>query len=385
MNDFAWLSGLVAHAYTCAPAMRAAFDHAGLKPTDVTSVQDLARVPITRKDTLIDLQQLSPPFGGFLAVEPARLARVFVSPGPLFDPQGDEPDYWRFGQALRAAGFEAGDVVLNASNYHLSPMGLMLDSAAREVGCVVIPSGVGNAELQITAATGMQATAYCGTPSFLKLLLDKGLQVSKAFVAGEMLPESLRASIQGHGVDVFQGYGTADLGLLGYECGERNGFHVAEGAIVEIVDPHTGERLAPGEQGEVVATVSSRAYPLLRFGTGDLSALDDDPCACGNAAPRLKGIRGRVGDAVKVRGMFVHPRQLNDVLSSLGRFQAVVDRIEERDTLVVRLEAELAPDGLEERLRSVLRVRPDLELVPPGTLGEDERPLVDLRAWSTTP
>jgi phenylacetate-CoA ligase len=371
MTDQDWLSGLVAHAYEHAPAVRATFESARLTPKDITSRADLERIPITRKDALIELQALSPPFGGFLAIPEEQVVRVFMSPGPLFDPQGPTEDYWRFGQALRAAGFVAGDVVLNASSYHLSPMGVMLDDAARALGCVVIPSGTGNSELQVVAARAVSANAYCGTPSFLKALLDKGLAVSKAFVAGEMLPETLRAQITAHGVDVFQGYGTADLGLLGFECTERNGFHVADGAIVEIVD------------GEIVATVNSRTYPLIRFGTGDLSELNQAPCACGRTSARLNGIQGRLGDGVKVRGMFVHPRQLDEVLKGLGRYEAIVDRVDDHDTFVVRVEATHAPVELEARLSDVLRVKADVELVRPGTLGDgDGKRLIDRRTWA---
>jgi len=370
MTDQDWLSGLVAHAFNNAPAVRATFESARLTPNDITSRADLERIPITRKDALIELQALSPPFGGFLAIPEEQLTRVFMSPGPLFDPQGPGEDYWRFGQALRAAGFVAGDVVLNASSYHLSPMGMMLDDAARALGCVVIPSGTGNTELQVVAAHALNATAYCGTPSFLKTLVDKGLAVSKAFVAGEMLPETLRAQIEAHGLTVFQGYGTADLGLLGFECTERNGFHVVDGAMVEIVD------------SEIVATVNSRTYPLIRFGTGDLSELDEAPCRCGRTTARIMGVQGRVGDGVKVRGMFVHPRQLEEVLQGMGRYEAIVDRVDDRDTFVVRVEATGAPDGLEARLRDVLRVKADLELVPAGTLGEtDGKRLIDRRTW----
>jgi phenylacetate-CoA ligase len=386
MNAPQWLSGLVAHAYTHAPAVRAILDSAGIEPIDVRSLDDLERVPITRKDALIDLQQLSPPFGGFLSVPQAQLARVFLSPGPLFDPQGLEPDYWRFAQALRAAGFQRGEVVLNASSYHLTPMGIMLDDGARALGCVVIPAGVGNTELQLTAARELGATGYCGTPSFLNVLLDKGddLLLRHAFVAGEMLPQSLRDRIQARGVSVFQGYGTADLGLLAFECAAQDGMHVADGAVVEIVDPTTSRRLEAGLLGEVVATVNSRTYPLLRFGTGDLSVLDESACSCGSAAPRLMGIRGRVGDAVKVRGMFVHPRQLDDVLGrfpEVVRYQAVVDRVDERDTLRLRLEASGSPEGLVDQLRDVLHVRPDVELVPAGSIAEDAKRLLDRRAW----
>jgi phenylacetate-CoA ligase len=319
-----------------------------------------------------------------------------MSPGPLFDPQGIEADYWRFGDALVAAGFERGDVVLVAASYHFTPLGFIFDAAARALGCRVVPSGVGNTELQVAAAAALHATAYCGTPSFLKMILDKAqelgtpLALRRAFVAGEMLPESLRSAIQAHGVSVQQGYGTADLGCLGYECTALTGFHVAESAVVEIVDPATSQCVPVGQVGEVVATVNCPTYPLIRFGTGDLSALDDAPCRCGRGSPRLLGIIGRVGEAVKVRGMFVHPRQLSEVLArfpEVQRHYGVVDRANDRDTLLVQLQlhdgAEAPLPRIAESLRDVLHVRPDLELVGRGTITDEQTgKLVDRRIWT---
>ena len=393
----AWLADLVEHAYAHAPAVRELLDRAGLRPAAVRCVADLDQLPITRKDALIDLQRARPPFGGFLGIPEQQLARIFLSPGPLRDPQGPEPDYWRFAPALRAAGFQAGDVVLNACSHHLTPLGFIFDEAARAIGCRVIPSGVGNTELQVSAAQSLRATAYCGTPSFLKIILDKAVEMGldpstdlslrRAFVAAEMLPESLRASIQAFGVSVRQGYGTADLGCLGYECAELSGLHVPDEAVVEIVDPATGRRLPAGQPGEVVATVKSRTYPLLRFGTGDLSALDETPCPCGRTSPRLARIMGRVGDAVKVRGMFVHPRQLEDVMArfpEVERYQAVVDRVEHHDVFTLRVQ--LAAGGeiraIADAARAVLHVRPDIEVVPEARIAEHGKRLIDQRTWT---
>ena len=390
----AWLGDLVAHAHAHAPATRAILNDARISPNDVASLDQLQRVPILRKDTLLDLQRLKPPFGGFLGIPEYKLVRVFMSPGPLFDPQGQEADYWHFGEAFEAAGFSSADIVLNAAAYHFTPLGFMFDDAARSLGCRVIPSGVGNTELQVTVAKSLGATAYCGTPSFLKIILDKAaeltteLQLKRAFVGGEMLPESLRTNIESLGVTIRQGYGTADLGCLGYECSEVAGFHVPEQAIVEIVDPSTGQRLPAGQPGEVVATVNNKTYPLLRFGTGDLSVLDESACRCGRTSARLLGIQGRVGDAVKVRGMFVHPRQLDEVVlrfPEVLRYRAVVDRVDDRDVFVISVElaggAESFGDRLADLARDVLHVRPDVELVPAGSIGQDEKKLVDRRSW----
>jgi phenylacetate-CoA ligase len=395
----AWLPELVSHAYAHAPAIRRAFDTAAVDPASIHSVQDLARVPITRKDTLIELQRADPPFGGFLGVPEGQLARVFMSPGPLFDPQGPQPDYWRFAGALQAAGFRANDIVLNACSHHFTPLGFMFDEAARALGCRVIPSGVGNTELQVTAAKELKASAYCGTPSFLKIIIDKAVEMGLepqsdlalrcAFVAAEMLPESLRAAIEAMGVSVRQGYGTADLGCLGYECSELAGMHVPDGVILEIVDPSTGQPLRAGEAGEIVATVNNPVYPVLRFGTGDLSALEEAPCGCGRTSPRLVRIMGRIGDAVKVRGMFVHPRQLEHVLArfpDIQHHQVVVDRVADRDVLLLRLEVADGVSNLTDRVadavREVLHVRPDIEIVEAGVIGEDVGKIVDRRTWT---
>ena len=394
-----WLGELVQHAYANAPAVRRILDRAGITPQEITSLEALERVPITRKDELVDLQRTDPPFGGFLAIPVEQLPRAFMSPGPLFDPQGPEPDYWRFGEALAAAGLRRGDVVLNAVSHHMTPLGFMFDDGIRALGCVVLPSGVGNTELQVTMARGLGATAYCGTPSFLKIILDKvvemgldprrDLQIRHAFVAAEMLPESLRDAIQELGTSVRQGYGTADLGCLGYECHEVTGMHVPESAIIEIVDPTTGRGVPAGEPGEVVATVNRTTYPLIRFGTGDLSALAVDPCPCGRTSPRLVRIMGRVGDAVKVRGMFVHPRQLGDVIArfpEVERYQVLITRSEHRDQMAIRVQtAGHPPTGLDDRLaeavREVAHVRAEVQFVPSGTIPEDAKPLVDQREW----
>ena len=396
----AWLADLAAHAHANAPGVRRLLDEAALPPEEIT-LERLQQLPITRKDQLVELQRADPPFGGFLGISPEQLTRVFLSPGPLFDPQGPEPDYWRFATAFHAAGFRAGDVVLNASGHHMTPLGFMFDEAARHMSCVVLPSGVGNTELQVTMARSLRASAYCGTPSFLKIILDKAvemglnprddLSIKHAFVASEMLSESLRAEIQDMGTTLRQGYGTADLGCLGYECMQLGGMHVPEEALIEIVDPATGQNVPTGQPGEVVATVNRKTYPLIRFGTGDLSALTDERCACGRGSPRLTRIMGRVGDAVKVRGMFVHPRQLSDVLSrfpEIERFQVLVTRSEHRDHMSLRIQtASGQPTGLADRLaetlREVVHVRADdVQLVPSGSIPDDAEVLVDEREWS---
>ncbi len=378
-----WAAALVAHAYDNAPALRAC-----MPGRDAP----LAAVRITRKDELIALQRADPPFGGFLGVPRERVARIFLSPGPLYDPQGLSPDHWRFAPALRAAGFEPGMTVHCAVSYHGTPLGWMFDGALQVIGCTVLPAGTGNTELQVQMILGTGATGFVGTPSGLRILHEKAaelgvreLPVRRAFVAGEKLAPSLRADLEARGATVCQAYGTADLGCLAYECLERDGMHVPADAIVEIVDPRTGQPVPVGETGEVVATVNEPTYPLLRFGTGDLSALTEDPCACGRTAPRLLGIFGRVGDGVKVRGMFVYPRQVEEVLGrhvAGGRAQLVVTREGVHDTLEVLVSAPGLDDAtlpaLQSALHEVIKVRPVMRR---AELAADAPKVLDLRTW----
>lgn len=389
----------VARAFRTAPRLRQAMAGAGLSPRDIRGLDDLAKLPVTRKDALPALQAAEPPFGGLLGVEPARLARVFMSPGPIFDPQGAVDDFWRFRHGLAAAGFRRGEVVHVAASYHLTPLGFMLDAAARSLGCVVIPAGVGQTELQIKVAAHLGATAYLGTPSFLHILLSKAreagtpLSIETAFVVAEMLPESLRAELEtGFGVRVLQGYGTADVGCLAYECPEKGGWHLHPEVIVELLDPASGEPAAPGQPGEVVATIFDEAYPLVRFATGDLSTLAPGArCRCGRTAPKLAGLLGRVGDGVKVKGMFVRAGQMDGVVKrfpEVARYRAVVTRVEQQDHLDYELElagqpgepADLAA-RLADALREEVKVRGEVRIVPPGTIPEGAKRLEDRRVW----
>jgi phenylacetate-CoA ligase len=394
----------VAHAYVHAPRFRAAMDAAGLGPHDVQRLGDLERLPLTAKDELPALQAADPPFGGLAAVPARGLQRIFCSPGNIFDPQGQGLDFWRFRPALAAAGFRAGDIVLNTFAYHLTPAGFMLDGALRALGCVVVPTGPGHTELQVRIASDLGATGYVGTPSFLYAILKKAaearspLQVEVAWVTAEMLAESLRHELEtDHGIRVLQGYGTADVGMLAYECPEQQGMHLHPEVIVEILDLATREPVAPGQPGEVVATIFDEAYPLIRFATGDLSSfLADRPCPCGRTTPKLAGILGRVGDAVKVKGMFVRASQMEAVVKGfpeVDRFQAVVTRTAHLDRLQYLVElaaggqAAGLPDRLAEALREQLGVRGEVEIVPPGTIGAEAagaagaKKIDDRRVW----
>ena len=383
-------------AFRSAPRARRTLEAAGLRPGDVRGQDDLPRIPVTRKDALVALQAEEPPFAGLAAVDPGALARIYASPGPILDPQGTDGDCWRLRHAMAAAGFRAGDVVLNSASYHLTPGGFMVDGGARALGCAVIPGGTGQTELQLRVASALGATAYTGMPSFLVHLLQRARETAiplgfeVAFVFGEMLPESLRADIQAFGVRCLQGYPTADLGCLAYECTHMGGWHLHPGVIVEVLDLETGRAAEPGQPGEIVATSLDPAYPLLRFATGDVGALAPPaPCPCGRTAPKLAGILGRVGDAVKVKGMFVRGAQVEGVLRGFpeaGRFRATVTREEHVDLLAYEVEVEDPRiPGLGERiavaLQEAVKVRGAVRFVPRGALGEGGKRIDDRRRW----
>lgn len=385
------LQANVARAWAYSPVQRARLEEAGIDPDRVMGPEDLRRLPVMRKEDLGAIQALGRPFGGLLGEELGDLARIFLSPGDIYDPQGDRPDFWRLGRALMAAGFERGEVVINCFNYHLSPAGFMFDGAARATGCVVIPAGVGQQEMQIRVIRETGATAYVGLPSYLLALLEKAggeLPLRKALVTGEPLPPTLRARIQEFGVDLYQAYGTADLGLVAYECSQKEGMHLDEGVVVEFCDPN-GDPVPVGEVGEMVVTLLDPTYPLLRFGTGDLSALVAGPCACGRTALRMKGWLGRANDVVKVRGMFVYPRQLEEAMAPfadrVARWQAVVERDQQhRDhlRLLVEVQGDLPDMGvLAEAIRSATRLTAGVEAVGAGTLPEGAPRLEDRRRW----
>lgn len=386
----------VRHGAAHAPEIARRLTEAGVDAAAVGSAADLASIPVLDKDALPELQVADPPFGGMLAVPPDRLARIFSSPGPILDPQGTGPDHWRMAPALWAAGFRPGQVALNTFSYHLTPGGMMMDAGLRAVGCVVIPGGVGNSAAQVELAAAAGATGYVGTPQFLVALLEKadelgaGPVFARATVTGAPFPPALREDVRGRGVDAFECYGTADAGALGYECRERNGWHVAPGVVIEIVDPATGASLPEGATGEVVVTRPDEAYPLVRFGTGDLSAwepasLDGGPCGCGRTTPRLRGFLGRSGAGVKVKGMFVHPRQIAGALlgvTGAGRWRAEVTAEGHVDRLVVRVEGEgpeLDGGALRSALEESVKLRLELEVVPAGSLGDDTGRVSDLR------
>jgi len=393
---------IVEHAYQTAPAMREKMDKVGISPSHIQTVKDLERIPITKKDDLIRLQKENSPFGGMLGVPVEEINRIFISPGPIYDPFGDEV-YSRTARILSAMGFRKGDLVVNTFSYHLVPAGLYFHEALSKLGVTVLPTGVGNTELQLQIMRELKATGYVGTPSFLMTLIKKAeelgynfrkdFSIKTAYLASEMLPQSLRESFEKeYGINVYQAYGSADMGITAYECSAQSGMHMAEEFLIEIVDPTSGKQLGPGEIGEVVVTPLEKTRPLLRFGTGDLSVYTEEPCSCGRTSPRLLKITGRVGEAVKVRSMFVHPKELADAIGKFPQiinYRIVVNRIGHRDdvTLIIELESEDVdvPQLSENILKNVseaCRVKFDrIELLEKGTLPKEHQKIIDERTW----
>lgn len=390
------LQETIGHLYEHAPAFKARLDAAGLTPKDLQTEADLAKLPVFRKDDLIALQKENPPFGGLLAVPMGALRAVYQSPGPINEPSAKVTDAGGWIVALEAAGFQAGEVVLNALGYHMTPAGASFEDALVTMGCVVIPGGIGNQEQQLQAMVMFGATGYVGLPSYLKALLDKAdelgyeLKLNKALVLAEPLPPSLRQELQERGVmSVLQAYGTAECGNLGYECQEVAGWHIPEGRIVQVCDINSGEPLPHGESGEVVATLMNKAYgATVRFGVGDLSSIIEEPCACGRPGYRLAGWQGRVGMATKVRGMFLHPTQLGRMMkrfeSEVAAYQAVITRADHKDHLELHVVLEDGADGdiLVERLQTAARENIKFRLVAKVVDGlEGDGVIRDERSW----
>lgn len=366
---------------------------------DLSAVRDraaLARLPVTHKSALVERQRANPPFGGLAVADPGLWGRVFLSPGPIFEPQGPGPDPWAGARALYAAGFRKGDVVHNAFAYHLTPGGFILDEAARALGCAIIPGGVGNTEAQLDAIATLRPRGYCGTPDFLKVLLDRGEElgrdtssIARAVVSGAALPKSLAVEFARRGVEVFQAYATAELGVLAYETSARAGLVVNEDLIVEIVRPGTGDPVPAGEVGEVVVTRFTPAYPLIRLGTGDLSALVPGPSPCGRTNQRLAGWMGRADQRTKVKGMFVDPAQIDQVVKrhpEIRRARLVVGRADEQDTMTLRFETSAEGEAaaalaaaVAATLRDVTKLAGAAEPVPAGTLANDGKVIDDVR------
>jgi phenylacetate-CoA ligase len=386
----ATLSELVARAIA-APGW--AKHLAGVDPDAVTSRAGLAGLPLLRKSDLAALQKAAPPFGGFNVTPPERMRRLYMSPGPIFEPQGAGSDHYGAARALFAAGFRAGDVVHNSFSYHLTPGALMLESGLHALDCAVIPGGVGNTEMQVDAIDQLRPVGYTGTPDFLKVLLDTAQKSGKdasslkrALVSGAALPASLRAELAGRGVDTLQCYALAEVGVLAYETAARDGMVVNEHVLVEIVRPGTGDPVADGEVGEVVVTCFNADYPMIRLATGDLSAVLPGRSPCGRTNRRIKGWMGRADQTTKVKGMFVHPGQVAEVARrhpELGRVRLAVTRAGEQDAMTLTAECAAPAAGLAEAvaatLHSVTKLRGEVKLIAPGTLPNDGKVIADER------
>jgi len=397
------LRQFIQYAYANAPAVKAILDGANLSPDDIQAVADLDRIPVTSKDRLVELQQADPPFGGFLAVPFEEIQHVFFSPGPLYEPHAGESavtDTVR--EMLAIAGFEAGEVVINTFGYHLIPTGLAIDQALRDTGAKVIPAGVGNADLQIKMMRDLGVTGYVGTPSWLMALIQKAeemgldfgqLSLRKALVSAEPLPPDLRQTfVEKYGLRVTNAYGTAELGFLAYDTEGSLPMRLLETSIIQVANPETGEPVTSGAVGEVVVTTFNETYPLIRLGTGDLAMNVDPAPGQSRQSERSIILVGRVGDAVKVRGMFVHPNQLRFALGRIpgvAGFRALITRQENRDQFTLRValveeaaDRETLVAALSTAIQSACRVKVDqFEFVSADDFDEGAQIILDERNW----
>lgn len=395
-----FLQELVQHAYAAGTPLKASLDERGLKSHEIKTIEDLRKIPITRKKDLSEAQKARPPFGGFLTVPVSDLVRIHQSPGPIYDPVGKVPDYWRWKTALHSIGFRRGDLVVNTFAYHLTPAGHMFEEGVSALGATIIPTGVGNTEAQIDVIRSLGVTGYIGTPSFLMAILKKaediGVKPAEEFkleiglILAEMVPESLRKRLKDdYHIIGRQAYGTADVGCVSYECPQISGMHVHYDVIVEICDPETGEAQPLGQPGEVVVTCNNKVYPLIRFGTGDLSSLVEEPCSCGRKAPRLTRILGRADQVTKVKGMFVHPSQVQRVLEihpEIAKGRLLVERPQDQDVMTLEIELkEPATEGLipavEQTIREVIKLKGSVRVVEAGKLPAESKTIEDVRKW----
>lgn len=396
-RESALLGALPAHieqAIRRAPAYAALLEK--VRAEKIDSRAALAELPVTRKTELLERQAEAPPFGGFAATATGELGHIFASPGPIYEPEARREDYWRTARALFAAGLRTGELVHNTFSYHFTPAGFMLESGAHALGCPVFAAGIGQTELQVQAISQLGPSFYVGTPSFLNIVLDKAEElaadvssIKKSLVSGEALPPSLRQSLAGRGVAVRQCYATADLGLIAYESEAMEGMIVDEGVIVEIVRPGTGDPVDAGEVGEVVVTTLNPDYPLIRFATGDLSAVMEGQSPCGRTNLRIKGWMGRADQTTKVRGMFVHPSQVAAVLGrhpEVSKGRLVVASVDNQDRMT--LHCEIAEEPSEElrtaitnSIRDLCKLRGEVNFSSPGSLANDGKVIDDVRSY----
>ncbi|MFZ1388788.1 MAG: AMP-binding protein [Thiolinea sp.] len=384
----------VAHAKAHAPAYTQLL--AEVNPAEITSAAAIAALPITRKSDLSSLQKATPPFGGLAALQGSSLTHIFASPGPIYEPGSiHRPDFWRLARALYCAGFRKGDLAHNTFSYHLTPAGMMMESGAHALGCAVIPAGVGQTELQLQTIADLKPNAYVGTPSFLNILLDKsaelGIDISSithGLVSGEAYPPAFRAKFADHGITCYQAYATADLGLIAYETEATQGLVVDEGIYLEIVRPGTGDPVAEGEVGEIVVTNLNPDYPLIRFATGDLSAIMPGQSPCGRTNKRIRGWMGRADQTAKVRGMFIHPSQVDKVIKrhpEIAKARLVVEWCDQADQLSLHCETATPNENLAQAIaasiRDICKLRGEVVFAELGSLANDGVVISDIRKY----
>lgn len=390
---FSRLPDIVANAIENAPSWREHLD--GIDPKTLTSLDALGELPVLRKTKLMEKQQQLPPFGGFAAVPISEFGRIFMSPGPIWEPQPEGVDAWNAARALYAAGFRRGDIVHNVLAYHMTPGGWILDQGAAALGCALFPAGPGNTQMQVQSIAALRPVGYLGTPDYLKVILDKAQEmgadlsfVKRALVSGGALFPSLRAEYLDRGIKVLQAFATADLGCIAYESEAMEGLIVNEDYILEIVRPGTNERLPDGEVGEIVVTTFKKNYPLIRFGTGDMSAVMEGQSPCGRTNVRIKGWMGRADQRTKVRGMFVDPKQVADIgkeIPSLGRLRLEISRVDESDVMTLKCESDTRDEAfiskIEKSLVAHCKIKGSVELFPPGSLPNDGKVISDERDY----
>jgi phenylacetate-CoA ligase len=390
------------HAFQHAEAYKDIYGASGIDVSDIKGLDDLERLPILRMETIVERQKAGPPFGGFDTSGPADMRRIYVNPGLIYQPGEQEYEDTSWAEALCAAGFEPGDRIMNTFNYHLWPFAFMLDTSVKKIGGTVIPTGIGNTLMQIRIMQGLRVNGFMGTPSFLmtmtqraegmKLDLRKDIFLKKALVAAEMLPESLRLRLQDRlGMTIRQGYGTVLVGCIGYECPFMSGLHVPDNIFVEVVDPATGKAVRPGTAGEIVATNFNTLYPMIRMATGDISILSHESCPCGRTGIMLKKMLGRIDQTTKVRGMFVHTWQTDEVVSrhpEVFKYQVVITRKDHNDimTFVVELKEESSNSGvirarIERDIKDILTMKGVVQIVSRGTIPDLHKKIEDRRTW----
>ncbi len=389
------------YAYENAKGYKRFIDGTGFDTEKVKTIDDFAKVPVLKKNRMPDFHHNDLPFGGFLAVPVESLKRIYVSPGPIYDPEGRKDDYWGLKKCLYNVGFRKGDIVMNTFSYHLTPAGIFLDEACNGIGCVTVPTGVGNTEIQLKTMVELQINGYIGVPSFLMALINKmselgydpkkDLYMDIALVAGEILSPTLRKSLNEYGIIVRQAYITADIGSIAYECSCENGMHIDDNIYLEICDPQTGEPLPMGEVGEVVITTfENDTYPLVRYGTGDLSAIMEDECPCGRTSYKIKGIMGRADEVTKIKGMFVHPRQIDEVAAKfpdeIEKLRVIVTRENVTDIMTVEVFLKLGVQGtdllkekIEDKVRDVTKLKGNIVFV--SAIPEGSKKIEDRRKW----